>query len=800
LDTLKLVKQLLERHTLSELLPYYAYDREKELFVLSHGVGFIYECSQIWAGSSTVNALKGLYYQNFPVGTSIQIMTYASPTVKYLMDAYVHMRELYCPQPGLLEMFKKKRDFVVGGTSKSILRGHDFRTRNFRHMVSVIVPCVDTPEGFEAGMKTAMRIKPTVYQALNTAHMNPREMSPDAFLQLVSELVNPSHSHDEIQHYDERTTLLREQIVYSDTDMEVHKDYMELDGKYLRSFTVRQYPNQWDISQTVDYVGSLLDSARQIPVSHFITMNTEFPDKIKAVDGVQKKAMATSYQLFGPMAKWFPDLADKKHSLDSYLAKMKSGDAPVSGYLNIFLYTDNLEELESASTLCANLFRSLGFILQPDTYIMLPLFLNSLPMGYQKDAKDDLRRNKTLKASDVAELAPVASDWAGFGKPIIQLVSRRGQVQFFDIFSNPTGGYSGVVVAGTGAGKSFFVNEFILSYLSVGAKIWVIDAGRSYEKLSSLCNGTFMVFGADSKVCLNPFSGVKNIDEEMPILKSIVAQMVSMTALDELSMAFIEEAIKEKYMEKGSNMTVTDVEQYLLAKTHEPVALSLAKRLYSYTSQGAYASYFNGEANLTGNTDLVVMELDELKSKKDLQEVVLLTLIYQIQQAMMDRSSYKLLIIDEAWDLLRGGNTTAFMETAYRRFRKYKGACFSITQSVNDFYNIPSGVAIIENSDFMFLLRQKAESIKMLKDSKRVSLSDGLYELLNDVHTDTGNYSEIFVYTPVGITVGRLIVDRFTQLLYSSKAEEYTAVKKYLDKGLPIDKAIERAIEDERRT
>ena len=166
----------------------------------------------------------------------------------------------------------------------------------------------------------------------------------------------------------------------------------------------------------------------------------------------------------------------------------------------------------------------------------------------------------------------------------------------------------------------------------------------------------------------------------------------------------------------------------------------------------------------------------------------------------MDRSSYKLLIIDEAWDLLKGGNTTAFMETAYRRFRKYKGACFSITQSVNDFYNIPSGVAIIENSDFMFLLRQKAESIKMLKDSKRVSLSDGLYELLNDVHTDTGNYSEIFVYTPVGITVGRLIVDRFTQLLYSSKAEEYTAVKKYLDKGLPIDKAIERAIEDERRT
>jgi conjugal transfer ATP-binding protein TraC len=798
MDTLKIVKQLLERHSLSEMLPYYAYDNEKEIFILSHGVGFIYECSQIWAGSSTVDALKGLYYQNFPTGTSIQFLTYASPTVRHLMDAYVHMRELNCTQPGLLEIIKKKRDFVTAGSTQTILKGYDFKTRNFRHFVSIVIPCGDTPEGYEEGMKTAMRIKPTVFQALNTAHMAPREATPDTFLQLVTELLNPGHNHDDMQHYDERT-ILREQLVAADTDLRVDKDHLELDNRLLRSFTVRQYPNEWDISRTVDYIGSLLDNVRQIPVPFFITMNTEFPDKVKAVDSVQKKAMAASYQLFGPMAKWFPDLADKKHSLDSYLAKMKTGDAPVGGYLNIFLYARSHDELESASTLCVSLFRTLGFILQPDTYIMLPLLLNALPMGYHRDAQVELRRKKTLKASDVAELAPVASDWAGFGKPVINLISRRGQVQFFDVFSNPTGGYSGIVVAGTGAGKSFFINEFIMSYLSVGAKIWVIDAGRSYEKLCGFCNGTFMVFGANSNVCLNPFSGVKNIDEEMPILKSIVAQMVSMNTLDELSMAFIEEAIKEKYMDKGSSMTVTDVEEYLLTKTNEPVALSLAKRLYSYTNQGAYANYFNGEANLTGGTDLVVMELDELKSKKDLQEVVLLSLIYQIQQAMMDRSSYKLLIIDEAWDLLTGGNTTQFMETAYRRFRKYKGACFSITQSVNDFYRIPSGVAIIENSDFMFLLRQRPESIKMLKDSNRVSLSDGLYELLGGVHTDTGNYSEIFVYTPVGITVGRLIVDRFTQLLYTSKADEYTAIKKYLDKGLPIDKAIEKVLEEERR-
>jgi len=792
MDTLKITRQMLDRHLLSEMLPYYAFDKESETYVLSHGIGIVFECTQVWGGTTTVDALKGLFYQNFPTGTSIQIMVYASPTVKYMMDAYVHLRENLCTKPALLEAARRKRDFVVKGSKESMLKGYDYRARNFRHIVSVVQ---DTPEGYSVGIKTATRIKPTIYQALNTAHLNPREMQPSKFLTILSEILNPGHNHDEMQHYDERS-VLRDQIVYAENEVSVGKDHLVLDGKYLRNFSVKQFPQTWDISDTVNYVGSLFDNVRQEPVPFMITLNTEYIDKIKSVDGVQKKAMAVSYQSFGPIAKWVPELAEKKHNLDSYVNKVKTGDAPVGGYLSITVFADSPEELESMSTLCEGLFRGLGFILQRDNYIMLPMFLLSLPLGYQKDAQDDLRRRKTLKASDIAELAPIASDWAGFGTPILQLQGRRGQVQFFDLFSNPMGGYSGIVVAATGAGKSFFVNELITSYLSVGAKIWVIDVGRSYEKLCSFCDGTFMVFGADSNVCLNPFSGVSNIDEEMPILKSIVAQMVSRNALDELSLSFIEEAIKEMYMEHGSDMSISHVEEYLKNKG-EPIALSIARRLYSYTSQGAYASYFNGVASLTATTDLVVMELEELKSKKDLQEVVLLSLIYQIQQAMMDRSSYKLLIIDEAWDLLTGGNTTQFMETAYRRFRKYKGACFSITQSVNDFYRIPAGVAIIENSDFMFLLRQRPESIKMLRESGRVSLNDALFELLSSVHTDQGNYSEIFVYTPVGVTVSRLIVDRFTQLLYTSKAEEFTAIKKYIDQGYGVDKAIEKVIEEE---
>lgn len=116
---------------------------------------------------------------------------------------------------------------------------------------------------------------------------------------------------------------------------------------------------------------------------------------------------------------------------------------------------------------------------------------------------------------------------------------------------------------------------------------------------------------------------------------------------------------------------------------------------------------------------------------------------------------------------------------------------------MNDFYGIPAGVAIVENSDYFFLLRQRPESIEALRKSQRLSLTDGLYDLLQSVHTDSGNYSEVFAYTPDGITIGRLVVDRFTQLLYTTKADEFVKIKEYKNQGMSLKDAINRAILEE---
>jgi len=353
-----------------------------------------------------------------------------------------------------------------------------------------------------------------------------------------------------------------------------------------------------------------------------------------------------------------------------------------------------------------------------------------------------------------------------------------------------------VVCAGTGAGKSFFVNEMIVSYLGLGSKVWIIDVGRSYEKLCDILNGDFLVFDTATNMSLNPFSSVVDIDEEMTMLKAILAQMASNIPLDDLSQSYMEEAIKECFAEHGTSTSITDIASYLTAKP-DSRQVDLGMKLYPYTSGGSYATFFEGASTFNPKGGFVCLELEELKSKKDLQEVVLLTLVYKIQQDMMQRGENKLVIIDEAWDLLTGGNTSQFMETGYRRFRKYGGACLSITQSINDFYKIPAGVAIVENSDYFFLLRQRAESIEALKQSQKVSLSEGMYDLLKSVHTDAGNYSEIFLYAPDGIAIGRLVVDRFTQLLYTTKPEEFLVLKQMTDSGMTIREAIVEQIRRE---
>jgi conjugal transfer ATP-binding protein TraC len=193
-----------------------------------------------------------------------------------------------------------------------------------------------------------------------------------------------------------------------------------------------------------------------------------------------------------------------------------------------------------------------------------------------------------------------------------------------------------------------------------------------------------------------------------------------------------------------------------------------------------------------------VLELEELKGRKHLQRVVLLSLIFSIQHQMYlgDRAQRKMVVIDEAWDLLGEGVAANFIESGYRRFRKYNGLAVTITQGVNDLQGSKTGKAIEENSANKYLLAQKPEAITAIQKAGMLPLSDYGYKLLRRVHTVKGMYSEIMFMTDYGTGIGRLVVDDFQKLLFTTDPNDIAAIEQKKRQGLGTVDAINQVLAD----
>ncbi|EPD1960444.1 TraC family protein [Escherichia coli] len=359
-----------------------------------------------------------------------------------------------------------------------------------------------------------------------------------------------------------------------------------------------------------------------------------------------------------------------------------------------------------------------------------------------------------------------------------------------------------VIAAESGSGKSFLTNELIFSYLSEGAQVWVIDAGKSYQKLSEMLNGDFVHFEEGTHVCLNPFELIQNYEDEEDAIVSLVCAMASAKGLlDEWQISALKQVLSRLWEEKGKEMKVDDIAERCLEEENDQRLKDIGQQLYAFTSQGSYGKYFSRKNNVSFQNQFTVLELDELQGRKHLRQVVLLQLIYQIQQEVFlgERNRKKVVIVDEAWDLLKEGEVSVFMEHAYRKFRKYGGSVVIATQSINDLYENAVGRAIAENSASMYLLGQTEETVESVKRSGRLTLSEGGFHTLKTVHTIQGVYSEIFIKSKSGMGVGRLIVGDFQKLLYSTDPVDVNAIDQFVKQGMSIPEAIKAVMRSRRQ-
>ncbi|MCK9172175.1 MAG: type IV secretion system protein TraC [Desulfuromonas thiophila] len=801
----------LKRNYAAELFPHLAFDEENLVFLLepkSLGFGFI--CEPLYAiDDSTGDRLNVLLNQDWPVNSVVQFSLWASPDIERYLFEYDLVSQkgtetLHRLRPEAVEYYRRK-------SSEPLSSQSGLKIRNLQLLITARIPIKNhTPTQKEIDQIGVLRR--TVGQSLETGGFTGEPMTAKKLVRIMSVLLNQgkdaSWRKHQIEHCDENE-VLREQFLDYDTDISVDSMGISL-GKDIRvkTLSVKRFPEASVLGVARAFLSETMTGTRGLRENCLITATLIFPDSESARSRLERDKQWVTNQAYGPMLKFAPRLAAQKHSFDALFEALSDGDRVVKLYLGIVLFMPKAQEDASVSN-AKTYWRECGYQVMEDHFISLPLFLTNLPFCAEADAAQNLKRYKTFATRHALTQLPVFGSWKGTGTKRMTVFSREGQIMSISPFDSGSS-YNAVIAASSGKGKSVTVNDLVLNTLATGGRGWIIDVGRSYFKLCEFVGGQFVEFGADSGICLNPFSVVTNYDEEADMLVGIVSNMAAPNdQLNDYQTSGLRRVMNDVWLKLGTRMVVDDLAEALKAES-EPRLRDIGEQLYPFTERGEYGRYFHGENNVNFRNRLAVVELEELKSKKHLQQVVLLQMIFQIQSAIyLDNTELdieKLVVIDEAWEMLAGGSGDSgsgmrgiakFIETAYRRFRKRKASCIICTQSLNDLYQSPSGVAIAENSPNKYLLGQNRETVAALQRDKRLDMGgDYGYELLKTVHTIPGHYSEILFLTERGAGVGRLYVDPFKLLLYSTNPDDLAAIQRYTRTGMAQGDAIKAVLKE----
>ena len=826
-----LLQEISRMPRLSGILPYLAWQEDTRLFALDqggfgereeHAIGFCIETLPQTGANDEMEKVLASLFVSCPPGTGIQVSLYGSPHILPTLKKQANLlpasaidsddEGIQRRHGNIFRLLARRRiDHYLKGTGESIFGHQTYLLRDFRSVISVTLPL--DPE-LPADVDEALRIRESIHATLKSAHLPGHDWGPDELLNFVGDFFDHSRllSGGAVTPIDWNADQpLRKQISNLEIASRVGDGDIRFrkaggDESVLQLFSVRQYPRYFRLSGMNYLIGDPYQLALAMPCPFIITMGAVALDYESARTRAQMKAARATQSAGSYLAHFQPDLQERKRDWDMVLKAFDSGRTVVGMYHQVCLVS-RVGEASRCEHSVRAVWRARGFDLTKDFYLQHQALTATMPMTLTPALQNDLRqfgRINTKTADNAVMTSPLIAEWKGTQTPVMTLFGRRGQIIGFDLFDNTGGNFNFAVAALSGSGKSVFVNEMTYRYLGAGAKVWIIDVGRSYKNLCELLDGEFIEFSDERQntICLNPFSMIIDINADMEMVLPLLAQMASpREPLDNYSYTALGSAIKRVWDAKGRSATITDI--YELLQTgrlssegeYERDLSRLATALEPYTRHGVYASYFEGDANIQFDKDFVVLELEELKSKKDLQSVVMQLIMYRITQEMYrDRSRRKLVIIDESWDLMGSGSSGSFIEAGYRRARKYGGAFGTITQSVDDYYKNEATKAAINNADWLFLLRQKAENIERLGKEGKLSLDEWLKRQLGSVSTEHGNFSEIYIHSPMGSGLGRLLLDPFSMLVYSTRAEDYEAIKRLRDQGLSVADAIEQLV------
>lgn len=475
-----------------------------------------------------------------------------------------------------------------------------------------------------------------------------------------------------------------------------------------------------------------------------------------------------------------PQLEAAYRNLEELRDKLQQAEEKlfnVGFYLSIYGKDDT--EINKAENDIRGILDSRLIAMKPALFEQEQGFKSILPLS-----NDLLLVHSKFNSSPLSSFFPFTSFDLTADTGILYGINRHNSsLVLFDRYSLTN--YNSVTFATSGAGKSYGLKLEILRSLMFGTEVIVLDPEREYEYLAEATGGRFFNISLSSDHHVNPFDLPAPAQDEDPrdVLRTHVIELVGLfrlmlgglTAEEE---TLIDIAIQETYALKDITGDTNFAEQEPPLLTDFEMVLagmdgsaSLITRLQKYTA-GTWSGFMNKPTNVDINQKFVVFSLRDMED--ELKTIAMYIITNFIWGSVRRRMAKRLMVIDEAWWMMKSEDTASFLFSLAKRGRKYYLGIATITQDVDDFLRSPYGVPMITNSSIQLLMKQSPTAIDNIQ--KTFNLTDEEKFLLLESSVGEGIFFAGLKHVAIKIiasyTEDQIITSDPSQLLQIQKARE----------------------------
>jgi type IV secretory pathway VirB4 component len=523
-------------------------------------------------------------------------------------------------------------------------------------------------------------------------------------------------------------TTLRDLI--SPSSLEFKADHFRLGTKYGRTLYVYGYPR----SLYTGWLSSIINMDEVLDISMYIyPVDTATVMKNLTKKVTQLEASININSEHGKVRD--PQLEAAISDAEELRDQLQVGAERFFRYaLYITVYADSLDELQFVQHKIENIFG------QQMVYTKVASSQQEQGMNStMPQCTDQLQIRRNMNTDAISTSLPFTSADLTQEKGILYGINMHNNgLVIFDRFSLENANM--VVFAKSGAGKSFTVKLEALRSMMLGAEIIIIDPENEYQKLCDAVGGSYVRLSLNSDVRINPFDLPKVIDSE-DASDALRANLVTLHGLFRLMLggtqigpngqttpalspneeADLDQALIDTYARAGitsdplthQSTPPTIINLYDTLLHMGGTGPQLAQRLRKYTT-GTFAGIFSQQSNIDINNQMVVFNIRDLED--ELRPVAMYIVLSHIWNIVRANQKKRLLIVDEAWQLMKYDDSASFLFSLAKRARKYYLGLTTITQDVEDFMSSKMGRAIVHNSSIQLLLKQSAAAVDVLSD------------------------------------------------------------------------------------